>query len=185
MRIVLFFTLFLALNLQLGAFAFDDFDYFQNAQNANFENPNLRAFDVDTLNYLENSIYGKNYPYNSTATRLKKLEKTIFGTSTYGTNSERLKRLSDAYANYKRNNMYSNSVNSTKQNLKRLSKVLFNGAPTGYTPPVRYNYNNNFNPHYVNPLGYGAERIYCDRYGNCTRYSQDIGNTMGVKIIRD
>lgn len=183
MRIVLFFALILVFCAQTGAFAFDEFDFFQKAQYANYENPNLRAFDADTLNYLENSIYGKNYPYNSTATRLKKLEKTIFGTSTYGTNSERLKRLSDAYGDYKKNNLYSNSTYGTKQNLKRLSKTLFNGVPTGYTPQAVYQ--NNFDPYNVNPLGYGRQKVYCDRYGNCARINDNIRNNTSVRVIRD
>lgn len=170
-----------------SSFGFEDFDYFQNSQYANFKNPNLASFDVSTLNYLENSIYGKNYPYNSTASRLKKLEKTIFGTYTYGTNSERLKRLSDAYSNYKQNNYSTSSQYSTRQNLKRLSKILFNGTPTGYTPQIGQNYGYSYdnNPYYINPFGYGSERIYCDRLGNCARVNQDMHTNTRVRVIRN
>lgn len=169
------------------SFAFENYPVWQNPQYASFNNPNLGSFDIDTLNYLENSLYGKNYPHNSTASRLKKLEKTIFGINTYGTNSERLKRLSDAYVKYKQSNLYSSNPQSTKQKLRKLSKVLFQGVPTGYTPPVRqyHTTRNNYNPHYINPSGYSYERVYCDTFGNCSPYLEDIQTNMGVKIIRN
>ncbi len=183
MRIVLFFILISLIQTQNLAYAYRHYDSIQNPLFANFNNPNLEKFDVDTLNYLENSLYGRIYPYNTTASRLKKLEKTIFGTTTNGLNSERLKRLSSAYNNYKRDDFYSNNARyNAKHNLKRLSKMLFNGVPTGYTPPVNQNY---YNPNRINTSGYGFERVYCDSLGNCSPYYQDITTNMGVKIIRN
>ena len=186
MRIVLFLALFL-ISLSECAFTWDNYSRGIAPQYTNFSNPNLGVFDMDTLNYLENSLYGKMYSNNTTANRLKRLENTIFGINTYGTNSERLKRLSDAYVKYKRENIYSNSENRAKSNLKRLSKILFNGVPTGYTPQIMQNYNSPYNTtsNRINPSGYHFEKVYCDRFGNCTPYTEDITTNMGVKIIRD
>lgn len=188
MRIVLFFILIFILSANKQVYSFENYYPYANSSEYSYPgNTNSRLFDIETLNYLENSLYGRCFPYNTTASRLNKLEKTIFGTNTNGTNSMRLKRLSDAYKNYKQNNFGQNNKYSRRENLKKLARVLFGGVPTGYTPPIGANYGNNTAniPYSVNPSGYGYEQIECDMFGNCRPHFDDINTNMGVKIIRD
>lgn len=182
MKIVLFFALIFAIFHSQGSYALDNYNSHWQGKNISQAMPNN-----DTLSYLENSIYGKNYPYNSTLSRIKKLENTLFGRTLDGLYTNRITNLYRYYTNSKQNNLSLNKYTNTKRKLKRLSRALFRGAPTGFTPPVlNYNYaNGSHNPYSLDTTSYTMQREYCDAHGNCVPYYEGFNTQMGVKIIRD
>ena len=157
---------------------------------------------------LEEMSFGKSFVYDTTTTRLKRLEEYLFGAIQTGSNTQRVKRIEKYLNNSYQNNYYGYKVPTrnrimknysyqdpitgktytrVKRNLRNLSKMFYNGTLTGITPPVQYNpiYNNmnnfdNFNTEFNT---YGEEREYCDSFGRCTTDYNDRGSNMGVKII--
>lgn len=160
------------------------------------------------ISILEQRNFGKSFDYDSTSTRLKRLEEKFFGAVQTGSNSQRIKRL-EGYTkglfqnqyygynspvfnrNFKNYNYYDpQSVGIPKkvrQNLRNLSKMFNDGIVTGVTPPVNYNplfiddFTNQNNDFDINT--YGEEREYCDSLGRCTTDYIDRGSRTGVKII--
>ena len=181
MKIVLFFILIFSLFHYQSTYAFENYNSYWRSDNASHTTHNN-----DTLSYLENSIYGKNYPYDSTSSRIKKLENTLFGRTYDGLYTNRISNLYNYYFKTKQNNFRQNIHANTKRNLKRLSRALFGGVPTGFTPPIMNNMTNQANnPYALNTTNYSIERVYCDIRGNCTPYYEGFNSQMGVKIIRD
>lgn len=158
------------------------------------------------ITILEEANFGKSFVYDTTNTRLKRLEEYLFGAIQTGSNTQRVKRLekyttnrfNNNYYGYKiptrnriiRNYNYQDPITGTttrvRRNLRNLSKIINNGAFTGVTPPVQYSpiYNNNYNDGFSTEFNtFGEEREYCDSFGRCTTDYADRGSNMGVKII--
>lgn len=144
---------------------------------------------------LETMNFGRSFDYDSTSTRLKRLEERFFGAVQNGSNSQRIKRLEnysnggfyDNYYGYNRP-YYRNGISPrVRRGLRNLSKIFYDGSLTGVTPPVQYNPiymgNNGLNSNDFDINTYGEEREYCDSYGNCTTDYTNRGSNMGVKII--